>query len=1131
MFIWNETQPYWRSGPWNGRLFAGVPNMTADYLNGFQVGNDGEGNTYIYFTLPGGYGPVLEVLNPQGQLKETRWNDEQQEMIVSWTNRQSDCDVYGICGSFAICNAQSSPICSCLKGFEPSNKEEWNRQNWTNGCSRRAPLQYERARSQNTSADNNADEFLNLQMVKVPDFPEQFWGEPDTCRSECLKNRSCVAYSYDDGIGCISWTRDLLDMQQFSGGGLDLFVRVAYSEVEHGTNKTIIITITVIIGTLIIVTCAFIMWKTSYNPAKIGHLIMSARKRSNKDFQHFNNGEPSKHTSNKVIEELSHVKLQELLLFDFQRVATATNNFHSSNKLGEGGFGPVYKGKMPDGQEIAVKRLSRASGQGLNEFMNEVVVISKLQHRNLVRLFGCCVEGEEKMLIYEYMPNKSLDVFIFDPSKSKVLDWRKRCNIIEGIARGLLYLHRDSRLKIIHRDLKTGNILLDEQLNPKISDFGMARIFGGTENEANTNRIVGTYGYMSPEYAMQGLFSEKSDVFSFGVLVLEIVSGRKNSSFYDDEHALTLLGFAWTQWREGNILSLIDPKIYNPSNHEDILRCINIGLLCVQEHAMDRPTMAAVISMFNSEAAFLPSPSQPAFIQRQNMTNSNYSTEGHKSSSINAVSITDIHGIRLGVRKGPDGAKYSTCQMKAPMYTTLPFCCREHAQPREIRVLEEDPAEDRKLVQCATTLGMPWNFSLNIVQRINIVEAFIWNETQPHWRSGPWNGRIFVGINMTAQYLNGFQGGNDGEGNTYLYFTVPDGYGSVLVVLNPRGQLEETRWIDDKELIVSWTTRQSDCDVYGICGSFAICNAHSSPICSCLKGFEPRNKEEWNRQNWTSGCARKAPLQCERASSQNTSADNKADEFLNLQMVKVPDFPEQFSGEPDICRSECLKSCSCVAYSYDDGIGCISWTRDLLDMQQFSGGGLDLFVRVAYSEVEHAKIWHSIRSARKRSYKDFQRFNNEPSKDTSNIVMEELSHVKLQELLLFDFQRVATATNNFHSSNKLGEGGFGPVYKAWTQWREGNILSLIDPKIYNPSNHEDILRCINIGLLCVQEHAMDRPTMAAVISMFNSEVAFLPSPSQPAFIQRQNMTNCKSSTESHKSSSINAVSITDIHGR
>ncbi|PNX55079.1 G-type lectin S-receptor-like serine/threonine-kinase [Trifolium pratense] len=206
---------------------------------------------------------------------------------------------------------------------------------------------------------------------------------------------------------------------------------------------------------------------------------------------HFNKIEKAEEYTDNVIGELSQAKLQELLLYNFEKLAIATNNFHESNKLGQGGFGPVYKGILQDGKEIAVKRLSVSSGQGLKEFMNEVVVISKLQHRNLVRLLGCCIERDEKMLMYEFMPNKSLDAYVFDQSRNKLLDWEKRFSIIEGIARGILYLHRDSRLKIIHRDLKASNILLDEELNPKISDFGMARIFGVSEDRANTQRVVG----------------------------------------------------------------------------------------------------------------------------------------------------------------------------------------------------------------------------------------------------------------------------------------------------------------------------------------------------------------------------------------------------------------------------------------------------------------------------------------------------------------------------------------------------------------------------------------------------------------------------------------------------------------
>ncbi|GKA08436.1 G-type lectin S-receptor-like serine/threonine-protein kinase [Tanacetum coccineum] len=225
-------------------------------------------------------------------------------------------------------------------------------------------------------------------------------------------------------------------------------------------------------------------------------------------------------------------------------IAKSTNNFSINNKLGEGGFGPVYKGVLEDGREIAVKRLSETSTQGVDEFKNEVRLIAKLQHRNLVKLLGYCIHGYEKLLIYEYMANKSLDSFIFDNSGSSMLDWPRRFCIIHGIARGLLYLHQDSRLRIIHRDMKASNILLDKDMNPKISDFGLARMFNGYQTEANTNRVVGTYGYIPPEYALHGFYSVKSDVYSFGVLVLEIVTGKKNRGYSEIEHNDTLIGHA-----------------------------------------------------------------------------------------------------------------------------------------------------------------------------------------------------------------------------------------------------------------------------------------------------------------------------------------------------------------------------------------------------------------------------------------------------------------------------------------------------------------------------------------------------------------------------------------------------------
>ncbi|XVE87903.1 hypothetical protein DITRI_Ditri19aG0025700 [Diplodiscus trichospermus] len=402
---------------------------------------------------------------------------------------------------------------------------------------------------------------------------------------------------------------------------------------KKGSVAKVIVIIAATSGAITVVICAFLLGK-----------CIAKREARNGRSELLNEEESFSKFSNQNVLRInkSRVRLQELQLLKFQEIATATNNFDPANKLGQGGYGPVYWGKFPDGQEIAVKRLSRASEQGQEEFMTEVEVISQLKHRNLVKLLGCCTDREEKMLVYEYMPNKSLDAFLFGQQRRPVLQWRKRFNIIEGIGRGLQYLHWDSGLRIIHRDLKASNVLLDEDLNPKISDFGMARIFRGNEEQANTKRVVGTYGYMPPEYALEGQFSEKSDVFSFGVLLLEIISGRRNTSFYNDEHDLSLLGHAWRLWKEDNILALVDPGIRDPCFHSEILRSIHVGLLCLQNFMGDRPNMKTIVSMLSDEIESLPTPKQAAFTDRKTAMNDSLKIE--KPCSINNVSITMVEG-------------------------------------------------------------------------------------------------------------------------------------------------------------------------------------------------------------------------------------------------------------------------------------------------------------------------------------------------------------------------------------------------------------------------------------------------------------------------------------------------------
>ncbi|KAG2245153.1 hypothetical protein Bca52824_093003 [Brassica carinata] len=336
------------------------------------------------------------------------------------------------------------------------------------------------------------------------------------------------------------------------------------------------------------------------------------------------------------------------LQLDYRTIQAATDDYSENNKIGRGGFGEVYKGTFLNGTEVAVKRLSKSSGQGETEFKNEVVVVAKLQHRNLVRLMGFSLQREERILVYEYVPNKSLDYFLFDPTKKGQLCWTRRYKIIEGIARGMLYLHQDSRLTIIHRDLKASNILLDAEMNPKIADFGMARIFGMDQTQENTNRIVGTYGYMSPEYAMHGQFSMKSDVYSFGVLVLEIITGRKNNSFYERDGAHNLVTYAWRLWTNKTELELVDPVIVDKCQKSEVVRCIHVGLLCVQEDPVERPTFSTILLMLTSNNVTLPVPQQPGFViqakPKKDLPDSNQSTMTRCAiRSVSDASVTDLY--------------------------------------------------------------------------------------------------------------------------------------------------------------------------------------------------------------------------------------------------------------------------------------------------------------------------------------------------------------------------------------------------------------------------------------------------------------------------------------------------------
>ncbi|KAK9949627.1 hypothetical protein M0R45_005144 [Rubus argutus] len=330
------------------------------------------------------------------------------------------------------------------------------------------------------------------------------------------------------------------------------------------------------------------------------------------------------------------------LTFSFSELKIATNDFDPTNKLGEGGFGPVYKGTLNDGRVIAVKQLSAASHQGKNQFVTEIATISAVQHNNLVKLYGFCTEGIKRLLVYEYLENKSLDQALFGNNRSLILDWSTRYDICLGIARGLTYLHEESRVRIVHRDVKASNILLDTNLIPKISDFGLAKLYDDQKTHIST-RVAGTIGYLAPEYAMRGHLTEKSDVFAFGVVALEIVSGRPNSDPSLGEEMTYLLEWAWQLHEKKLEGELVDSRL-SAFNEEEAKRIIKIGLLCTQTSPMLRPSMSRVVGMLSGDMEVTTVTSKPGYLTDWKFDDKTTVTSLTKLDDVSTVSsvVTDM---------------------------------------------------------------------------------------------------------------------------------------------------------------------------------------------------------------------------------------------------------------------------------------------------------------------------------------------------------------------------------------------------------------------------------------------------------------------------------------------------------
>ncbi|WVZ87313.1 hypothetical protein U9M48_033970 [Paspalum notatum var. saurae] len=560
LFIWNGTLPYIRSSVLSDfSVSGGAYHSNGTSIMYQEMVVDTGDKLYFTYTVSAGSPYTHFSLHYTGRMKFMSWNNTKSSWAVIDETPKAGCHLYASCGLYGYCDHTEAmiPTCQCPDGFEHVESLNFSR-----GCWRKEPLKC-----------GDEDNFMTMPNMKLPDkFLHIRNRSFDQCAAECSKNCSCMAYAYanlsntgavGDTSRCLVWTGDLIDMEKASYLE-NLYIRLGKSPVQNKSNLPKILF--PIIACLLLFTSGVLVW-TCKNRGK----------RQKKKVQ-----------KRKMLEYLSSTdevgdKNIEIPFISFENIVTATDNFSDCNMLGKGGFGKVYK---------------RGHGRVL---------------------LGCCIHEDEKLLVYEYLPNKSLDYFLFGrfnvqySTRRSMLQWTTRFKIIQGVARGIMYLHQDSRLTIIHRDLKASNILLDKEMSPKISDFGMARIFCGDQLQASTNRVVGTYGYMSPEYAMEGAFSVKSDTYSFGVLLLEIISGLKISSPHLIMDFPNLIVYAWNLWKDGKIEDLVDTSIMENCCLYEVSRCIHIGLLCVQDSPSCRPLMSEVVFMLEDKMKPLSTPKQPIY--------------------------------------------------------------------------------------------------------------------------------------------------------------------------------------------------------------------------------------------------------------------------------------------------------------------------------------------------------------------------------------------------------------------------------------------------------------------------------------------------------------------------------------
>ncbi|KAF7019312.1 hypothetical protein CFC21_032503 [Triticum aestivum] len=590
LVVWRGNVKTYRTGPWNGLYFNGVPEVSA-YAGKYplRATTSPWEVTYGYTAAPGA--PLTRVVvNHTGKAERWEWDASSWAWTRIFQGPRDPCDEYGRCGPFGLCDpeAASSGFCGCVEGFSfgspPAATPPAQEVKGTT-CQRHAAL--------DCAGGTTTDGFAVVRGVKLPDTQNasvDMGVTLEECRARCFANCSCLAYAAadirggGDGSGCVMWADAIVDLRLVDMGQ-NLYLRLSKSELDDHKRFPVIPVAIPLASIVIILLVVFAIWWR--------------RKRT-------------------IIGAIPQSHAMAVPLVSLAIIKDVTGNFSESNMIGQGGFSIVYKGQLPEGRTIAVKRLKQSvlTTKGKKDFAREVEVMVGLRQGSLVRLLAYCNEGKERILIYEYMQNKSLNFHIFGNVNLRAsLNWARRLELIQGIAHGIAYLHGGSGDNVIHRDLKPGNILLDDEWKPKIADFGTAKLFA-VDQIGPDQTIVVSPGYAAPEYARQGNMTLKCDVYSFGVILLETLSGRRNGGMQG------LLSHAWGLWETNMIAELLDTTMVPLSESEPELlskltRCIQIGLLCVQETPCDRPTMSSVVSMLTSTASQIDRPRRRPPLDRE----------------------------------------------------------------------------------------------------------------------------------------------------------------------------------------------------------------------------------------------------------------------------------------------------------------------------------------------------------------------------------------------------------------------------------------------------------------------------------------------------------------------------------